>query len=319
MNKPLFGQNKIHIFSSLRRAVLLAIAFAVSDTCPLFAQDAPKEGRTQILPQISIIDKLLCAEQTLGPSLGRLTRDAWDIEYKSLYTKFKEDANPKSLEDRGRPIMALALGVKASDGVIALQARDKEALNDCADSIEKLARKLGVPATSLQRASLVKQHALQGHWIEAFMHLGYLQQAVMSDLEKNPERKDEAFLIIMGGWLQGGRSVTSLVLKVYSKPGSNILREPKLIDLMISEMAKVRKEYKENPVVKELIAFLPEVKRCVNVGLKDPIPEKDVQFMHDGFERIVKLIIRGEQAAPAATPPADVPTTKETQPQSSKN
>ena len=107
MNQSLLGQNKTRIFSSLRSAVLLVIAFAVTSPCPLFAQDAPKEGRTQILPQISIIDKLLCAEQTLGPSLGCRTRDDWNAKYKALYTEFKEDALIESLAPRGRAIMAL--------------------------------------------------------------------------------------------------------------------------------------------------------------------------------------------------------------------
>ena len=137
------------------------------------------------------------------------------------------------------------------------------------------------------------------------MHLGYLQQAVMSDLERQPERKDDALLIVLGGWMQGGRAVTSLVLKTYSAPGSNILREPKLVDLLIVELNAVRKEYKDDPAVQELIKFLPEVKKRVNVGLRDPIPQADVEWMNKEFSRMVGVVIRGDGAAAPAAPPTE--------------
>ncbi len=263
----------------------------------LRGQDAPKDRQNVGLPQISVIDKLLAAEISLGPSMKLRDEEAWASQYKALYGKYKEEANPGNMS-KSRTVLAMALGIKASDGVIALKARDMEALNDCAEQIEKLAAKLEVPGKNLERASIVKHHAKQQHWVEAFMELGYLQYQIMRTLENNPEQRDDAMLVIIGGWLQGGRCVTGLLSEHYTPEASNILREPKLVALMIKELDKLKPEYKQDPVVAAVLKFLPDVQHKIDVGLHDPIPLEVLKSLNEGFERLVKLIMKPSAAAP---------------------
>jgi hypothetical protein len=259
--------------------------------------NAPKERQNLGLSQISIIDKLMAAEFALGQSLKRTNEEQWASEYKALYKQYAVDANPGRLSS-SRSILALALGMKASDGVLALKGRDMEALNACAEQIEKLASKLNVPSKNLQRASIIKHHALASRWAEAFMELGFLQREVSRTLEANPAQRDEALLIIIGSWLQGGRCITSLIAKNHTPASSNILREPKLIQIMASELNNVPQSYKDEPVVQEIIKFLPEVQKNVNVGLRDPIPLEVVQQMHERFTYLTGLILKSEAAKP---------------------
>ncbi|MEA3207383.1 MAG: hypothetical protein QOE70_440 [Chthoniobacter sp.] len=276
---------------------LVLCGLLVTGSGRLLAQDAPKERQNVGLLQISVIDKLLAAEIALGPSLKRNGEEAWAAEYKALYDKYKQDASPNNLAN-SRVVMSMALGIKASDGVLALKARDLEALNSCAEQIEKLAAKLDVPGHYLERASIAKRHASQQRWVESFMELGYLQHQIMRSLETNPAQKDDAMLVIMGGWLQGGRCVTKLIADHYTPAASNILREPKLVQLMEQEMNKINPTYKADPLVQEVLKFLPDAQQKVNVGIKDPISLESVKALHDGFERLVELIIKPPPPAP---------------------
>lgn len=256
----------------------------------------PTGPRQKVFPQPNIIDKLLAAEYALGKSLKRNNEEAWATQYKELYGKYHQSIALNALQEKGRPALAMSLGIKATDGVLALKGRDIGALNDCAEQIEKLAQKLGVPSNLLQKASLVKHHADQKRWLEAFMELGYLQHKIMKHLEENPEQKDDALLIVFGAWMQGGRCVTALVLDHYSADASNILREPRLVDYMIEEAKSLSKRYPEDPLVKDLIALLPVVQKRVNVGLNDPIAKAEVQALHSDFDLLVRKV--GSAEAP---------------------
>jgi len=274
-----------------------APAGKTADTGPA---NAPKEGRKNLgLSQISIIDKFMGAEYALGPLLKRTNEEQWKDEYEALYKEFARDANPGNLP-ANRSILALALGIKASDGVLALKARNMEALNTCAEQIEKLATRLNVPAKNLQRAAIIKHHALARRWVDAFMELGFLQREVsrtlegkiIEDTEVARTQVSEAFLIVVGSWLEGGRCITSLIAKNHTTESSNILREPMLIGMMIKEMSMLPESHKADPVVQEIMKFLPEVQKSVNVGPRDPIPLETVKQMHERFSQLIELVLK---------------------------
>ncbi len=277
----------------LRFAAFL-LALCALGTAPTGAADndrPPAERQGTGLPQINIIDKLLATEAMLGPSLKRVGEDAWAAEYRALYNKYKQNTDALLTQVKSRAVLAMALGAKASDGVLALKGRDVEALNDCAAQIEKLASKLGVPSSYLQRANIVKHHANQQRWIEAFMELGFLQHQIMSSFEARPDQKDDAVLVVIGGWLQAGRCVTSLIQDHYNAQTSSILREPRLVQLMIKEVGKINAEYQADPVFKQVLEFLPIVRKTVDVELRAPVPPEGVKVMNEGFDRLVKAVM----------------------------
>jgi hypothetical protein len=185
--------------------------------------------------------------------------------------------------------------MKATDGVIALKARDVAALNDCAVQIEKLAALLDVPERCIQRANTVKQLANKKRWIDAFSELGRLQHEVIQYLEGEDDdpaaaaksRKDDALLIIIGGWLESGRCFTTLILDHYTKDSSNVLREPRLVEMFNDEVKGLKPPYADHALIKAILEFLPGLKQKVSVGLHDPVPEPDVKWMQEHFQKLV--------------------------------
>jgi len=257
---------------------------------------APQKGdrqKNRELPQISVIDKLLSIESALGGKLRRSSEEQWVSAYNELYQKFKQDGNPASIRGGGKntAYTAMALGVKASDGVLALKARNIEALKNAADQIEVLAKKLGATQGELGMANTVKIYANKSQWFNAFLALGRLQRDVLNYLRSNPEKTDQAILVIVGGWMQGGRCVTHVIDENYDDYVSNILREQKLVDLIRENMEKLAPVYLNDPLVAEIIKELPTIRKRVDVGFKEPVKQADVKELYKTFDGFVRKIM----------------------------
>ncbi|MEM9016065.1 MAG: hypothetical protein AAGC68_03560 [Verrucomicrobiota bacterium] len=288
--------------SPLCHSIFLTAVFAAFISLvspPAKAQDGgPPANRESVgMPQISVIDKFLATEHALARSLNRYSEEDWANEYLRLYESAAIKTDAGIYDDSSRATIALILGVKASDGVLALKGRGVEQLNSCAASIEKLAMKLDVDPSFLQKANIVKHHANRNEWLEAFMNLGFLQHEVMRSLENDPSQKDEALLVIVGGWLQGGRVVTGLILENYDRSDpngkvhiSNILREPLLIKLMLDEMKKIDPELQKDRNIAEIMTFLDGVIKIIDIGMYDQIPREEVEWLNQGFERLIDQI-----------------------------
>ncbi len=264
------------------------------------AQGAPQNRENVGIPQVNVIDKLMAVEVALSEQLKRNSEDDWAASYSDLFTKFHVEANDV-INSQNKNIIALALGIKASDAVVALKARDVEKLNASASQMEKLAERLGVDKSHLTKAYLVRRLAANNQWFEAFMALGFLQHEVIRYLEQFPDKKDEVSLIILGGWIQAGQCVTSVILTNYNEEVSNILREPKLVELMISELNKLPDEMKADPVVADILKFLPTAHEIINIGMYEPVPKENVEKLNKHFgELVAKVVAAGKEAGAGA-------------------
>ena len=252
--------------------------------------------RIMDLPQISVIDKLLSIEMSLAKAKGRYSEDAWVEDYNNLYNKFRRDGALGSVAGGGDdPIMvALAVGIKASDAVMALKARNVEALKASADQVELLARKLGVTDAELGMANAVRRYAEDRQWFDAFSALGNLQRNVLAYLKKpeNEGKRPQAAMVVIGGWLQGGRCVTSVVDENYTDLVSNVLREGRLVVLLQEHIeTQLPPEALNHPFVQKLLGLFPEIHKRVDVGFDYPVPQEATKWLHQTFDGLVKEIL----------------------------
>ncbi len=279
------------------------------------AQDAPHEGRQHDteLPQISVIDKLLAVEASLNAKKHRSSEEEWSRDYEDLYQRSQRNGQLSMVNGGGKndTMNALALGIKASDAVLALKGRDVEGLNMASEQIEQIALKLGASKKELGMADTVKRYADGKRWLDAFMALGFLQRNVLYYLKENPEKKPQAVLIILGGWMQGGRCVTSVIEKEYTDEVSNILREPRLVDLFKKNVDDLPPEILKDPLIQDIAKQLPEIRKRVAVGFHDPVKLEDVKWLHQTFNGFVMRILPKPESKDAPDKPA---TTADTTP-----
>ena len=200
------------------------------------------------------------------------------VNWKSYFSKTAVDVPVDEITDT-KVQLPLLLGVRISDGVMAIKARDAELLNKCASEIEAAAKKLGTPDSDLARAKAVRTAANAGEWLKVFMELGFLQQDILKTLDKS-ENKAQGSLVTIGGWLQGARYVTSVIEDNYSPANSNYLREPLLIKALLDKIDKLPADAKSSPIVAKAKTSLTEIGDIVNIKLDGSIPKEKVERLH---------------------------------------
>ncbi len=265
-------------------AVVAALPLLNLSVQPAFAQDEkpnteksksnepppfdPKSAVDGGLGMPTPYDKFIALDQALGKT---------QVNWKQYFSKTKVDVDVDEITET-KVAMPTLLGFRISDGVMAIKAHDAELLNKCASDIEAMAKKLGVGDGELARAKKIRASANAGEWLKVFMELGFMQQDIMKTLDKS-ENKAQGTLVIVAGWLQGARYVTSVVKDNYSATNSNFLREPMLVDALVAKLKTLPEDTKSTPVVEKMISSLTEIKGIVDIKMDGSIPADKVDRM----------------------------------------
>ncbi len=184
------------------------------------------------------------------------------VDWASILAESDIAASPDAARDA--VAASLMLGVKISDGLIAIKARDVEALNDISTVIEDLAIKLGVDPAILERAEKVREMATAGDWLAVFLELGFLQENIIEALNKE-ERKDQRALILAAGWVRGADHAARAISSRYSPQASNILREPVLIAELLKDLGAISESARNDGTVRKFLEALPELRDLCDI------------------------------------------------------
>jgi hypothetical protein len=217
----------------------------------------------------SPMDKLLGLDAALG---GKAV--AWG----GVYRELSHNADLSALKDETS--ICLALGVRIADGIMAVKAKDANALNECSSDIESLSKKLNVSDAQLERAQKTRALANKGQWTLVFWEMGCLQVDIVHSLNQKGNEKRRT-LIIAAGWLQGVHYAAHVVDKNYTPQLSNLLREPLLVKAMQEEMQALPDSTKAAPRVARLIAALAELYTIVNIPIEGTIPAEKVRRVNE--------------------------------------
>lgn len=276
--KKMIMRWKLIIFWIVAICALNSIAVCEAEEKPPFD---PSTAQDSGLPLPNPYDKLLAAEQILE---AQNQKPNWS----EIYSASAKDIDANQLSSRES--LALALGVKIADGIVAVKAQDINALNQCADQIEALAKKLGAKPEDLERARMVRENANKGKWLSVFMELGFLQADVMKILAREGN-KTERSLIVAAGWMQGARHVTYLISQFYSPELSNILREPVLVKAVISELDSLPKETRSLPQVHSLISAFYKTLPFVSINNDESVSLEAVQNLREIASTAISSIL----------------------------
>lgn len=208
------------------------------------------------------------------------------VNWKSLFARFECDIEPDDYQDLEVAVPA-ALGVRIADGVMAIKARDAEALNKAASDIEKLAETLGVPDEKMARAKKVRSAANNDKWLEVFMELGFLQLDIMNELADNGPRGD---ILIIAGWMQGARYTSAIISENYTPSVSNFLREPRLSEALMRMAEKLPAGSKAHPIGKAILSSLPKMHSLIDIPLTGTISEDGVKQIHNLATAVVSAV-----------------------------
>lgn len=250
--------------------IVLALGLAFTGTS--FADDKadfdPSGARKGGLAPPTPIDKMIALDTALGKNA---------VDWSAVWNKYQLDVNPNDYSDTAVAIPVL-LGMRMSDGILAIKARDGEKLNQVASDIESLAKKLKVSDAELARAKKVRLYAGRNEWPRVFLELGYLQHDVLNTLNKDDNR-DRRALLIAAGWLQGLNAISNVINDKYTETASGLLREPLLIKAILEDLDKLAPEKKTTKQATILIATLKELLPHLDVPLRSGIEQDKLKII----------------------------------------
>lgn len=266
------------------RQVVVVISLILSALPPTYADDKAPFERSKALSaglgMPSAFDKFLALDMALQKG---------KVNWKKVYTQTAESIDPDNFTDVEVDI-PLALGVRIADGVMAVKARDAELLNQCANDIEKLAKKMGITDGQLRRAHDVRDAANRGEWLKVYMELGFFQQDIMRLLQAE-NNNTKSSLLILAGWMQGARYTSRIVLDNFTPEVSNILREPVLAKALIEDLDKLPEKIRANPKVDRLRQALVKVADILNIEVNAAIPKDRVGDLEKAATDIVHGLV----------------------------
>ncbi|MGE9266824.1 MAG: hypothetical protein ACQKBY_01910, partial [Verrucomicrobiales bacterium] len=187
-------------------------------------------------------------------------------------------------------VIPALLGMRMSDGVLSIKAKDAEKLSAIAADIESLAQKLNVPEEKLARAKKVRSHASRGEWTKVFLELGFLQADVMKTLDEDGNKNRRAILV-SAGWMQGARAISGIVLDSYNQDSAGLLREPLLVKTLHEDLQKVKSPARESKQIGALIDAMAGIFPLLDIPLHASPAEADVKKLHDLSTECLKVIL----------------------------
>lgn len=261
---------------------VLFVGAAVSAHAQKGAFDPHKGVKSVGMVTPTPIDKMMAINLVLGKG---------KVNWKSVAKRYGNYMDVDSYTDTNvkLPIM---MGMRMSDGVLSIMARDVEVLNASAGDIESMAKKLGVGGGQLQRANQVKSFANKNKWNRVFLELGFLQKDVMDTMAKEGNR-DRRSLLIAAGWIQGAEMMSSVILDNYSDEASSLLREPLLVKQMIKEIEQLKADKRKDVIVVKMLATLKDLVTCIDVPLHAPVPKDKVKKIHDISSQFTSFMVNG--------------------------
>lgn len=196
----------------------LLSAFVLAAAMAAHAQEAP--ARIDLNdPNLIVVDSsVIPIPLEIFASLDKLGTQDWSRHVASR--EIKLDAN--------RSRTAMLFGLVVSDGFIAVQAQDKEAVRRIGREVLRLSKSLGVADSVEQHANAIVNAAGQGNWSSCRKELDKTRQTVLNKMAE--QRDDELVgLVSLGGWLGGTQALAAVLKQNYSVEGSDLLNQPELV------------------------------------------------------------------------------------------
>jgi len=254
-------------------AVLLGI-FA-----PSHAQEAP--GRINLGdPNLVMVDSsVIPIPLEIFASLDKLGAQDWT----------KEVENREIRLDANRSRTAMLFGLLISDGFIAVQAQDKEAVRRIGREVLRLASSLGVANEVEAHANAIVNAAGQGEWPMVRKELDRTRQTV---LNKMAELRDDELvdLVSLGGWLGGTRALAAILQRNYSEEGSDLLNQPELVKQLKDDFNTLPARAKRGQVFGQISKTLEHLESLMRTDESGAISEGKVIEISLSTKNLVEAI-----------------------------
>jgi|GEM_PF-441055 len=206
-----------------------------------------------------------------------------------------------------RPQLALAVGVLAANGYIAVEAQDGQQVKNVGREMMAEAKALGVSQSLLARGHSLIEFADSNTWDALEDELEATENEVKMTMVEQKDH-DLVTLTSAAAWIRGIEVASGVVLANDSLQGSRVLRQPDLAAQLASQLGNLPPKMSRDTMVSKVKEVLEST--AVLLQQQNLTEEKErerMQKLHDQSASLVKLILTSTSVAPPIPPPVPAP------------
>ena len=186
--------------------------------------------------------------------------------------------------------LALVFGTVVAEGFVAVQAQDKQAVEDIGHDVIKLSVGLGIKDSVQAHAQSILDAVKKNDWKGVRKELDLTQATVRGTMERMHD-SDLAQSVSLAGWLRGTASVTSVVNKAYTADRAELLNQPMLVDHFAKSVRSMSQKAQKNPIVKALDTGLGKIRKQMDTPDGNITADK-IAAMKTTCEELLQLILK---------------------------
>ena len=183
--------------------------------------------------------------------------------------------------DRTR--VALLLGTVVAEGFVAVQAQNRDGIEDAGKVVLRLSESLGIKKYVVQHAQSILDASKANDWDGVRRELDNTERTVRDTMEKMRDA-ELSQCVSLGGWCT--EVLTSVVTKDYNADRAELLNQPDLV----KHFQKQIDSMKSKKQLKSIASGLDKIAKAMGKGDK-PIAAKQVKRMSEITAELVKEIV----------------------------
>jgi hypothetical protein len=203
-----------------------------------------------------------------------------------------------------RPQLALAIGILATDGYIAVEAQDGQQVKNVGREIMSMAKALGVSQSLLGRGNSLVEFADNAAWEALSDELAATEEEVKATMARQKDR-DLVLLTSSAAWLRGLETATGVVLADDSLRGAGVILLPELAAKLSSELGMLPERLGGNPRVVAVREALGKASELLSA--ENPAPDqlkRNLSEIHDDCATAVRVIMASAKVTASPSPSA---------------
>lgn len=210
-----------------------------------------------------------------------------------------------------RAQLALAVGVLAANGYIAVEAQDGQQVRNVGREIMTLAKALGVSKSLLGRGNSLMEFADNNAWEALADELEATENEVKTTMIGQKD-KDLVALTSAAAWIRGLEIASGVILRSESLQGLEVIRQPDLAAKLASQLGDLPARLKGAPQVASTKLSLESAATLLttNADSKEDA-RRNLQRIHDECAAAVKTILTSSTVTASSSPsptPSPVPS-----------
>jgi len=204
-----------------------------------------------------------------------------------------------------RAQLALAVGVLAANGYIAVEAQDGQQVRNVGREILSVAKALGVSQSLMARGNSLMEFAENNAWDALADELEATENEVKTTMVEQKDR-DLVCLTSAAAWLRGLEIASGVVLGSDSLQGLEVIRQPDLAARLATQLGGLPPRFKggaQVSLVKETLESSSSL-LAVKEGRSKEELRATLQKIHDNCSAVMKSILASATAegSPSGTP-----------------